>query len=85
MGYTFPMLSYYLIAAGAFTLGFLAAAALISGRRAQAGRERAWLADEVAKFAAQCRRDPNSGDFLIAPAELERLKEAAAPAHSTEQ
>jgi hypothetical protein len=84
MGYTLPMLPYYLTAAGAFTLGFLAAAAFTSGRRSQAGRERAWLANEVAKFAAKCRRNSSDDDYLVSQADLERLKEAAAPANSHE-
>lgn len=79
------MLPYYLTAAGAFTLGFLAAAAFIAGRRAQVGRQRAWLADEVAKFAAKCRRDSSDDDYHVAPADLERLKEAAASAEPFEK
>lgn len=79
------MLSYYLTAAIAFTLGFLAAAALTSGRRAQAARERAWLAEEIAKFAAKCRRSSSDADYLVAAADLERLKEAALEATPSEK
>lgn len=79
------MLSYYLTAAIAFTLGFLAAAALTSGRRAQAARERAWLAEEIAKFAAKCRRSSSDADYLVAVRDLERLQEAAQAADSSEK
>lgn len=82
MGYTFLMLPYYLTAAGAFTLGFLAAAVLTSGRREQAGRDRAWLADEIAKFAAKCRSSASGENLLIAPDDLRALEEAAASAKS---
>ena len=79
------MLPYYLTAAGAFTLGFIAAAALISGRRAQNGRERAWLADEVTKFAAKCRRSSSEDDYRIAPADLQQLQDAATAANPLEK
>jgi len=76
------MLSYYLTAAGAFTLGFLVAAVFMSGRRAQAGRERAWLADELAKFAAKCRRSASGENLLITQDDLRLLEEAADSARS---
>jgi MoxR-like ATPase len=85
MSYTLPMLLYYLTAAGAFTLGFLAAAAFLSGRRAQAARDRAWLADEVARFAAKCRRSESDDDYRVAADDLERLKEAASAGESLDR
>jgi len=75
------MLSYYLTAAIAFTLGFFAAAAITAGRRAEAGRERAWLAEAIRRFAAKCRsrphREGSTEQFLVERKELEALEEAA--------
>jgi len=71
------MLSYYIIAAIAFTLGFLAAAAFTAGRRAQVGREQAWLAEAIRKFTAACRRRPSGENYLASGEELKQLEEAA--------
>lgn len=75
------MFSYYLTAAIAFTLGFLAAAMFISGRHSQASREQAWLAEAIRRFAAKCRsrphREGSTEQFLVERKELEALEEAA--------
>jgi hypothetical protein len=75
------MLSYYLTAAIAFTLGFLAAAMFLSARHSQASRDRAWLAEAIRRFATNCRsrphREGSTEQFLVERKELEGLEEAA--------
>jgi hypothetical protein len=75
------MLSYYLTAAVAITLGFVAAAMFLSGRHAQASRDQAWLAEAIRRFATKCRTQPHregsTEQFLVERKELEALEEAA--------
>lgn len=84
MGYTFPMLAYYLTAAIAFTLGFFAAAVIINGRRAESGRDRAWLAAAIERFAAKCKGRPRAAgstdEYVVERDDLEELEACARPA-----
>ncbi|MCE9604839.1 MAG: hypothetical protein K8U03_08055 [Planctomycetia bacterium] len=74
------MLSYYLTAAVAFTLGFLVAGAFLAGRREASGRDRAWLADVIEKFTATCKSRPHGNgsteQYLVERKDLESLEDA---------